>query len=411
MHSAEHKEENTLTKRPDFPKDATPKQNTSYKLLLRKELKNVQNFGKFFFELDVLTIAGVSRCLKDGNNFESVKRFVKERLERYQFDANEIHLIIDYLNADNFSFKLMVNEGIERIEKDRFIIEAFVKCYIARYFANRLFEGKKGLMKEIEKDFSEMCGQENLYFFGELKKWIISYDIWPKTAQQYAEIASSFKDEIEDVYSKVFSEVQKRRLIKIGKKKDHQEESQNIAEKAVKSQAEAVAGTRENEEFRKLKEKLENYELMVNMLQEQIEELREINSELQKEREMLLQERQQLPEKILIKLFNDLNSPQFGNLLDKIYVYANDLEPVDSSTAQEIFTNIISVLSLYNIVGHLSKEEYKSTISIKKEEIGSIYRCDRPAQSDKQVYEAQILYPKWTYNQKTVANKFVRIKS
>lgn len=101
----------------------------------------------------------------------------------------------------------MVNEGIERIEKDRFIIEVFVKCYIVRYFVNRLFEGYKGFMKEIEKDFFEMCGQENLYFFGEFKKWIILYDIWFKIVQQYVEIVFFFKDEIEDVYSKVFSEV------------------------------------------------------------------------------------------------------------------------------------------------------------------------------------------------------------
>jgi len=147
------------------------------------------------------------------------------------------------------------------------------------------------------------------------------------------------------------------------------------------------------------------------MYQEQIEELKAINSELQREKEALLQDRQQLPEKILIKLFNDLNSPQFGNLLDRIYIYANGFEQADVGTAHEIFTNFLAVLSLYNIIGHLDKEEYNSEINVKKEEIGSIYRSDKPVQSAKQTFVAKVLYPRWTLNQKTITHKFVKIIS
>ena len=115
-----------------------------------------------------------------------------------------------------------------------------------------------------------------------------------------------------------------------------------------------------------LQKKLEDYKLMLEFFESQVEELKEYNSILQKEIESLLQEKRLLPEKTLIKLFNDLNSEQFGYLLDRIYLYAKGLEPITPDAARGIFTNIIAVLALHNFHAYLADDEYKKAITVKR---------------------------------------------
>lgn len=382
---------------------------------LKEVFANEKDFGPFLYQIDILTIAGASKLLgkkQDGmrNKFIEIKRFIREKLNDKNFTQEVLFAIYDYIMRENLCFKIMVNDGIEKVENDRLILKALAKCFVGKFFMNEENKDKKGLQDLIVKEFLNIFSQSDNRASDAIREVVDIYDIRDFNKDNYIRLASKYKEDIEKIYMIILKEVQRRQSLT---KKASNKES--ILKKV---ESEKMGQTKTGDEEQKirtdkveeLKRKVENYELMIMTLQAEVETLKDRIAEYQKERETLLAERSQQKEKILLNLFNELNSPAFGNVIDKIYLFANGFEPVDVESAKGIFTNILAVLNLNNFQAHFSENEYKKEIEIRKEEIGTMYRTDRPVSGSEKVYKGEILYPKWTLNNKTIAQKFVRLK-
>lgn len=366
------------------------------------------------YEIDILTIAGASRLLEEKQNemrnkFIEIKRFIREKLNDRNFTQEVLFAIYDYIMIENLCFRIMVNDGIEKVENDRLILKAFAKSFVGKFFMCEENRDKKGLQNLIIKEFLSIFPRSDDRAYDAIREVVDIYDIKDFKKDNYIRLANEYKEDIEKIYMIILNEVQKRPSLT---RKASNKES--ILKKVESDEIEQTKTADEQkikaDEIEELKRKVENYELMIMTLQAEIETLKDRIAEYQKERESLLAERSQQKEKILLNLFNELNSPTFGNIVDRIYLFANGFEPIDVESAKGIFTNILAVLNLNNFQAHFSEDEYKKEIEIRKEEIGTLYRTNRPVSASKDVYIGEVLYPKWTLNNKTIAQKFVRLK-
>jgi len=402
--------QNKDSKRNAEAKEVSRRRSVNHRYEIKKAIKDIDNYGKFFFELDVLTIAGTYQCITQKQRANYLKDFVIERTSyKDKIASKEMDLLFSYLDHDNFGFKLIANEGFQNVEKTRYLQEAFAVCHAALYFVE--MDGKKrdvdAIHDDIKAGYLSLVGRSYIHASSYINRIIFRYREGFDAPEDLCNIADSYRDEIKAVYQMIYSELERRGAFSSGQGNGV---SGGQGEQKKEDDTLSPSGQASKKDEDVLQKKLEDYKLMLEFFESQVEELKEYNSILQKEIESLLQEKRLLPEKTLIKLFNDLNSEQFGYLLDRIYLYAKGLEPITPDAARGIFTNIIAVLALHNFHAYLADDEYKKAITVKKEDLGAEYRCSSELIDGRDTYEAEVIYPEWRYGNKRIACKFIKLK-
>jgi len=398
------------SKRSAEVKEASKRRSINHRFEIKRVVKDVDNFGKFFFELDVLTIAGTYQCIIQKQKSNFIKNFVIERTSyKDKIAREERDLIFKYLDHDNFGFRLIANEGPRNVEKTRYLQDAFAVCFAALYFVE-MDDNKRdvnSIHDDIKAGYLSLIGRSYIYASNDINRVIFRYREGFDLSEDLCSIAASHRDEIKALYQMIYDELERRGAFS-SDKEDGVTDRQEKPKIENDTLPQSGQGPKKYEEV--LQKKLEDYKLMLEFFESQVEELKEYNSILQKEVENLLQERCMLPERTLVKLFNDLNSEQFGYLLDRIYLYAKGLEPITPDAVRGIFTNILAVLTLHNFHAFLAEDEYKKAIMVKKEELGAEYRCNTALIDGRDAYQAEVIYPEWRYGNKLIATKFVRLK-
>jgi len=201
------------SKRSAEVKEASKRRSINHRFEIKRVVKDVDNFGKFFFELDVLTIAGTYQCIIQKQKSNFIKNFVIERTSyKDKIAREERDLIFKYLDHDNFGFRLIANEGPRNVEKTRYLQDAFAVCYAALYFVE-MDDNKRdvnSIHDDIKAGYLSLIGRSYIYASNDINRVIFRYREGFDLSEDLCSIAASHRDEIKALYQMIYDELERR---------------------------------------------------------------------------------------------------------------------------------------------------------------------------------------------------------
>jgi len=113
-----------------------------------------------------------------------------------------------------------------------------------------------------------------------------------------------------------------------------------------------------------------------------------------------------MAEERLKKLIENLTSSEYGNILDKFYLY-NKNGLIDAVEMIHLIKNFLSILRMFNI--QAKDDQIYEDVELNLRDIGTSYRIDKIPDEKTKTIKAKIIYPAWYLNNKEIIKPLVEI--
>lgn len=317
------------------------------------------------------------------------------------FDEDfDTELIKTYINLYKIG-QLKINKGeyCSLINLEYVLLDTWIKLCIINaetveeLHKEKIFEGIKSNLKAIKDP------EKNIEVI--LKKYL------PKEAdnRQFIGLKRIFKNyqiEIQQLYDKICENIRLRYEL--------HDSMPNIAHEKVKEDEIRQRDTDNNEQVRLNKDSEENrlskLEEEIELLKDRLNQYENSNKKMHIQIIELEQNIKSQKENLMCNFLEVLNSVNFGNVLDRLYLWAFKEKDYD---IYEIKLYVKNLFRAFEDLGICVDDEILfKNINLKPHEIGTSYRLNKDI-GEYVEGEKKVIFPAWKYREKTIINPMIEV--